>query len=462
MSEISLCSANDTDPYTGVDLTSGYKSNHRLLQANQISRRSSTIRLHVRWSTIAELPVVGIFLWYVLYPGLRQILPGYEQIDDLLLLMMLLVSITLTIGRGKLRMPHGLAIALLVINGVILASSLAHPSTWNDTPEFIYRANRAFIVLLYAFTCDLRIERLLRKIVWWCRFLVLLNLPVLLYNLGRYNITILLPANNDAVRGFFPFQNNDSITVLLVILVVCDAYTVIFQKRLRQIYFLAPEYVLLVATMNFKSILVVTFGLAIVVILRSRRPILYGGLLAAIVVIPLSFVYSTIYARFERINTSPVYIAAFTILEGNVSEYSWLVGTGPGSFTSPMAFESNSYLAGKYGLLALRNYWRDVYTGVTGTLSTWTSSALMMFGEIGMVGTLAFVFTLLWLTWQCLQQARYSAACLLGFVMGLYVIPVGVFLDSWSWGYEVTMLMLGVKAAYDIRRNHLLARGSRG
>ena len=407
---------------------------------------------NLRWSIFAELPVVTIFLWYLFYTGVNPLVSVYERVDDLLLLGMLLATVwQIARRRGRLRFPPMVAPSLFIVNGVIVASSLLHPSTLGDLPEFIYRTNRALIILLYVFAVNLDADRVFRHVVWISRFILLVNLPVLLYYLATYNISILEGINNDVVRGFFPFENNDSIAMLLTIMAVHDAHAVLFQKKLNYLWLLAGEYVLLVATMNFKVVIAVTIGLMIVTVLRSRRPIFYATLLLAIGLLPVWITYPSVSSRMGRIQSSPVYIAASTIIEGNVSEYSWFLGTGPGSFTSPMAFENNRYLTGKYGLLALRDYWRDVYKGPTGTLSTWSSSAITLFGEVGVFATFGFVFILLWLTWRCFLQVPHSGICLLGFIMGIYVIPGGIFLDSWSWGYEGIVLMLGAKAAADLR-----------
>lgn len=419
-----------------------------LVNAAQTSR----LRLNLRRSWLARLPVLALFLWYLFYTGLAPVLPVYERLDDLLLVFMLLVSaVQVVVNRGRLRMPRGVALGLILINGVIFSSSLLHPATWPDVPEFAYRANRTFIVLLYVFACAVDADQVIRQFVTICRVLLVLNLPALLYNLGRYNVRILQAENNDFVAGFFPFSNNDSITMLLVVLTLFDAHAVLFRGRLRQIWLLAFEYFLLLAMMNFKVAVMVTGALALAAILRSRHRVQYTVLFACIAFLPALLVVPSIIERIPAIQNSPVIVATTQILGGEVTEYNWLVGTGPGSFTSPMAFSNARYLTEKYGLLAKYLYWTGDHQRITGTLTRWTSSALALLGEIGFVGALAYVLVLLTLTWQCLQNVRNSPASLLGFAAGLYVVPVGIFLDSWTWGYEVLLLMLGAKAAADWR-----------
>jgi hypothetical protein len=416
----------------------------------------------VRWSMISKLPALMLFLWYVFYTGLSRLVPYYEMVDDgILILMLAITAIQILRRNGRLRFPNIIVIGLLFVNLIVLLSSLINQVRLADTVEYIIRINRAFIILLYVFGCDLDIERLLQQFVSICRVLLVLNLPAMLYYIVKYNITLLQTENNDMVRGFFPFGNNDSIVLLLVIILLYDAYAVLIQQNITRAIFFGSEYLLLVTTLNWKIIIMTTVGLALIAFLRARYKLRNALILALVFVLPAIVVTSEIVRRFNGVAaTSPTYFAAEMILSGKVAEYNWLLGTGPGTFTSPMAYENSQYLTGKYGLLALKYYWSEVYKGPTGTLTTWTSSALILLGETGVLTTVIVVFLLFWLVWQCYIGLEYSPACLMGFILGLYILPIGVFLDSWSWGYEVMMLMLGVKAAADwkiLRRDHLMS-----
>ena len=411
--------------------------------------------LQIRWSTIDKLPALALFLWYVFYTGFSRLVPYYEAVDDGILVWMLTITIIKILQHnGRLRYPRIIVICLLLINSIVFFSSLINQVRLVDTVEYVIRINRAFIVLLYIFGCDLDIERLFQNFVNICRVLLALNLPAMLYYLVTYNITLLRPENNDMVRGFFPFGNNDSIVMLLVIVLLYDAHAVFFQQETKLSIFFGGEYLLLVTTMNWKIVIIITVGLALIALMRTRnklRNILFLGLAFSL---PAAVVTPEILRRFNSVKTSPNYIAAEMILSGKVTEYNWLLGTGPGTFTSPMAYENSRYLTEKYGLLDLKFYWSEVFKGPTGTLSTWTSSALTLLGETGVLNTLIIVFLLSWLTWQCYIGLKYSPACLIGFILGLYIIPLGAFLDSWSWGYEAMMLMLGVKAYVDWKTLH--------
>ena len=411
--------------------------------------------LQIRWSTIDKLPALALFLWYVFYTGFSRLVPYYEAVDDGILVWMLTITIIKILQHnGRLRYPRIIVICLLLINSIVFFSSLINQVRLVDTVEYVIRINRAFIVLLYIFGCDLDIERLFQNFVNICRVLLALNLPAMLYYLVTYNITLLRPENNDMVRGFFPFGNNDSIVMLLVIVLLYDAHAVFFQQETKLSIFFGGEYLLLVTTMNWKIVIIITVGLALIALMRTRNKLRNILFLVLAFSLPAAVVTPEILRRFNSVKTSPNYIAAEMILSGKVTEYNWLLGTGPGTFTSPMAYENSRYLTEKYGLLDLKFYWSEVFKGPTGTLSTWTSSALTLLGETGVLNTLIIVFLLSLLTWQCYIGLKYSSACLIGFILGLYIIPLGAFLDSWSWGYEAMMLMLGVKAYVDWKTLH--------
>jgi len=126
--------------------------------------------LSVRWSTISRLPALALFLWYVFYTGLSRLVPYYETVDDgILILMLAITAIQILRRNGRLRFPRTVVIGLLLINLVILLSSMIHQVRLVDIAEYSIRVNRAFIILLYAFGCDLDIERLLQQFVITCR-----------------------------------------------------------------------------------------------------------------------------------------------------------------------------------------------------------------------------------------------------------------------------------------------------
>ena len=415
--------------------------------------RIDTIRLplHVTWSMVWSMPVVALFLWYILYTGLAPVAPYYDAFDEGILLIMLGSVGLRVLHTGRIRLPSSILLGLVLLNTVILFSSLVSSARIVDAAEYFFRANRAFIVLVYIFVYDLDAERLFDWFVKVCRFLLYINLPILLYYIITFNLSLLEPINHDTVRGFFPFGNNDSISAILIVVLLYDVHALFFRGEIRSVLFIGLTYFILVTTMNWKATLLVTGGIAVLAILRSRHKARNMTILALLVVLPSIVLFPVIFSRLERVKISPVYIAAETILRGEVQEYNWLLGTGPGTFTSPMAFANQQPLTAKYGLLARQHYWTEVYTGPTGTLTTSTSSALLLLGEAGVLATLGVLAMLGWMTWCCFRYSKDSPACMAGFVLGIYIITIGFFLDSWTWGYEVLLLMLGMKAATDLR-----------
>ena len=128
------------------------------------------------------------------------------------------------------------------------------------------------------------------------------------------------------------------------------------------------------------------------------------------------------------------------------------MGTGPGTFTSDSAIQSNTLLAKKYVHPVVE--WRiENFGSITGTLSRPTSSALTLFGEIGIFGVLLYVGLILYITYLNYKNLNLSYIFLTGFVMGLFVLIVGMFMNVWFWGTELFLLILSTKYLSDMIQN---------
>jgi hypothetical protein len=410
-------------------------------------------RLEIRKSTLALLPVYLLFLWYLFFTGFVETIPLYGVGDDILLLGLLLVVLTrIALRPDRIRIYPMAILAVGIIGGIIVSSALLTTGPLRIVLSFSFLIFRPLILLAYLIVLDVKVARLFQWIVTTAWVLVLYNLPAITYNLIRYNVSILQAAYNDVIVGFPPFGNNDALVGLYTILLCVAAHQIFFVGNGRSIPILVGTYALVLTTMSFKYAIFVTAALAILILIRSRhkvRNLLFFGAVALVAALAL---FPVIWPRVLRTNTSPVYIAAELLAKGMVQEFSPWVGTGPGNYASRLALDSQAPLAAKYGLLELRNYWENVYQGPTGTMTNFGSSALALVGDVGLLAAIVYVGFLLHLLWQNFRWAPRSTLCLVAFVMGLYAIALGIFLDTWFWGLEIYMFMLGAKQVWDFKR----------
>ena len=195
------------------------------------------------------------------------------------------------------------------------------------------------------------------------------------------------------------------------------------------------------------------FGLSILLISRSKvRNIL---LFSIVLVIPTIIFSPYIQRRFRSVQNTPVYQTAASIFKGEFDEHSMLVGTGPGTFTSPTAIDADSPLAHKYGLFEIKAWLEQLTT--TGTLTRLTSSALTLLGDVGVLGAILYILFILLIIYLNYRYIKVSYICFIGFAMGLLSLALGLFLDQWFWGLEIFLAILGVKYAYDLRKKHWLS-----
>ena len=397
-----------------------------------------------------------LFIWYILFPGLSRsgLIPYYQQIDDLIFLVMALFIIPkLFLNKGKIKIRRFYLEVTVLILIVIFLSMLYQRSSWKLTIEFTYLVLRPLILLFYIYIYDIQVGRVYNNIVLISRLLILINLPAVLKNLATYNISIISNQYADSVVGFFPFNNNDALIWLYTIVLLKDFYEAFIARGNRKYYWLfAFEYLLLLSTINVKYILLVTCLLGLIIFMKSRYKVRNIFLFSLVIIYPLIIFLPYIQIRIKAIETAPVYQITKDIIQNNINEYNPLLGTGPGTFTSESAIESNTLLAKKYVHPVIE--WRkENFGSKAGTLSRPTSSALTLFGEIGIFGVLLYVGLILYVTYRNYKNLNLSYIFLIGFVMGLYVLIVGMFMNVWFWGTELFLLSLSAKYLSDMALN---------
>jgi hypothetical protein len=389
--------------------------------------------------------VLLLFTWYVLYPGISGFIPFYDSFDEAIFVTMLgLALIKLPQKPGKIPLNPWAFWILLSLFVVITASTLFFQSSWQDVLKYSYLIFRPFILLVYITAYCLPGDRIFDHIVKISWIFLIVNLPAILYNLVRINVRVILPEYHDTVAGFFPFQNNDGLVGLYAILILHEAYKVLIARQTSRIFILAGLIVLLLSSMNNKYILMVMGVLLLLTIANSKHRVRNIVLMGVISIIPFILFLGYIQPQLWRITLSPVYIAAEMILEEQVSEHHLLIGTGPGNFTSPIAFDQRKELTEKYGLLELKRYWDEEYQGPTGTLTRHTSSALTLLGDLGIPAVLLYITFLTWGILRNFRRRNLSYIHILGFTFGAYALGIGMLMDTWFWGLEVFLLILSM------------------
>jgi hypothetical protein len=435
-----------------------------LIQQYKLQRSAfaSPIRFSLRFrvSSLLYIPLYVLLLWYILYPGLSRIVPFYDTVDELLqisLLMLILARIALRPRRLRI---HVVAWSVLLIITCITFVS----TTLNDVGiviffQFLYSVTRSLIILLYLTLLDIDVERVFNWFVTAAWLMIIYNLPAVLMNLAKYNVLILQAAYNDSIIGFFPFTNNDSLVFLYTIVVCAEGFRLFFKGDWTRVLFFAGAYGLLLTTMNFRYAMLVTVALTAVISLRGRRKFRNAFILGTITLLGALVLLPVIMPRIKGIQFSPAYIAAEKLYLGEVSEYSLVLGTGPGNYASPIAYERRAPLTARYGLLEVYNYWQNVYQGPTGTFTGFSSSLVTLFGDTGLIAGLSFMALLALGLWQCFSYSTKAPVCLLAFVMGTIAVVIGMFLNTWFWGLEILLFFMGIKHCWDIQTGRLSRPG---
>ena len=278
----------------------------------------------------------------------------------------------------------------------------------------------------------------------------MINLPVLLFKLVRYNFAILQSENNDLIVGFFPFNNADALPWMYVVVLLKDFYAIFVQNKFRYLLLFMFEFLLLLSSLNFKFFTIVVVCVSIVVVTRLKDKMRAVISLSLLSIYPVTLLLPLFHNYSNNLKNAPVYVTTQLIVDGVVKEYSMLFGTGPGTFTSPIAFETNSKITFQYGLTEMARYWSS-YGGPTGLLTRSTSSFLTLLGDVGYVVLFLYFIFILRLLIYNYRYVQKSHIAMIGFSMGLYAMVVGLFMDTWFWGIELFILMLATKYISDVR-----------
>ena len=424
--------------------------------------------LKIKVYSVHEYLVLFLFIFYVLYPGLSERVPFYDRIDDVVFLMMFGLSLPKLYSKsGKVRLLPEYFWVMVMVMAVIVFSMLYNRSSPTLAIKFVYISSRPFILLLYVSVYNLPIRRVFDAIVNISKILIVYNLPMVLYNIATTNLFTVFTQYNDRIAGFFLFANVDALTWLYAIVLLKEFHSV-FIRREKRFWLFVLLYFLLILAMNAKYIIMITFSIGIIIFSRSRNKLRNALLILLVFIGPVILLLPHLQKRISGIQYTTVYLSSNAIIRGKVEEHNLLVGAGPGLFTSPLAYETNSPLIYKklffvcgYGqancrnvsLADLKEYWQVKYQGTPGTFTRETSSALSLFGDVGVLGLIMYVGFILLLTWRNYRKITVSYINLTGFFMGMLSFAVGFFTDNWFWGVEVFIAILAAKYAADLSKH---------
>ena len=201
--------------------------------------------------------------------------------------MLMLGLSTVFFGKSEINFPRKLTIIILFVQSVCIASIFSNNVNITPASKYVYVISRPFIIIFYLSVFKPSIERFFATIIKLSRYLILLNLPVILFRIVYHNVLIL--ERNDLVRGFFPFNNNDTLVMLYTIVLVKDFYSFFIQKRRSKRWVFIFDYFLLLSSFNFKYILILTAIFGFILFIKSDHMVKNMFTMSIILIYPVIF-----------------------------------------------------------------------------------------------------------------------------------------------------------------------------
>lgn len=387
---------------------------------------------------IKSFPLYLLFFWYLLFTGLNEVIPYYSAFGNVVMFILLIVSFLPAKGFTKKInfIYYYLVISLIVI------SALLNKSSFNSFMWTLFYFIRPFSILFYIVRYKIITTKVIYNIVKTCRIVLYANLPFIIFNVFRYGSAIIKgDLAGDYIAGFFPFENNDSLVFVYVILLSYDIYFVLNRPVKRFLVEGLIVFIIFILSLNLKVIFLLFAALLLIYFklngLRIFRRFRSAFLLITLALISIPFllkVTEKTYNFDDILVSSPTMYVYTLLLTGSIPEYSYLLGAGPGNFTSPKAIETGSRLASEYGLTKMYEYFHDAIGLTTGTFTSITSSALIFIGEDGLLVTSLVFILLLTFSLSLFRDVMKSFQNFIGFIFSVIVIIVGFLLGDWSWG----------------------------
>jgi len=387
---------------------------------------------------IKSFPLYFLFFWYLLFTGLNEVIPYYSAFGNVIMVILLIISFLPVKGFAK---EINFKYYFLVIS-LIVISALLNKSSFNSFMWTLFYFIRPFSILFYIVRYKVMTTDIIYNIVKTCRIVLYANLPFIIFNVFRYGSAIIKgDLAGDYIAGFFPFENNDSLVFVYVILLSYDIYFILNRPLKRFLVEGLIIFTIFILSLNLKVIFLLFAALLLIYLklngLRIFRRFRSVFLIVTLALISIPFLLKATEKNYNFgaiLVSSPTMYTYTLLLTGSIPQYSYLLGAGPGNFTSPQAIETGSRLAGEYGLTKMYEYFRDTTGLTTGTFTSITSSALIFIGEDGiLVASLVFIL-LLNFSLNLFREVMISFQNFIGFIFSVIVIIVGFLLGDWSWG----------------------------
>ena len=391
--------------------------------------------------------VFGLFFWFVSFTYFNTRIPFYDKIEDLIFLTFLIFILAKSCLIQNLILPFNTK-WLFSFVGVTVLSAIFNNSSRIGVLKFYFIISRPLILFTFLASFNIPSEKILNKIIFWSRVLIFCNLPAIIYRLCYFNIGIL--EHPDAIVGFPPFTNNDSLIILYSVVFFKDFYDFVFRMQRKRILLLLFEMVLIISTVNMRTILAIILIIIWVIVSKLRKKILYLMFFGALAVLIVCFFYSIIYHYYTAIMSStPTIVVYRYIIQENSSFLRILIGAGPANFTSPVALDSKAPLAVKY-IQPLAEYIEALPT--SGALTRASSSVTTLLGETGLLGILSYSFLLFGVIKRLEGKITWSYQSFMGYAFFGMMMVFGFILNSWFWGANMFLTMLCTHASIRIQR----------
>jgi len=383
--------------------------------------------------------LIILAIFYILTANLGRAIPFYDTIDDILLTAMLLLGALKVTTESYNRINLMLLIITSTLMYIVILSSVYNDIKLTPAIQFMFIISRPLIIAFFIRVFRINVDSLFRSILKISRFILYSNLPMILYNLVKYNLRIILEAEyRDSIAGFFPFTNNDSLVIVYLLLFYNDFYDYFFLNK-KKFMFLVFDSFLILTTLSLKYIFLTIGTMMLIFILKSQRKMLITFTFLVILAAPIYILMPILKQYSNTVSHIPIFNIVAPILSGSISEHNIILGSGPGSFTSPIALRSNSNLSLKY-IKPYYLYFSNV--AITGTFTRVTSSFSTLLGETGILGLFVYIIFIILMLKNVYSKMHSSLICLAGFFAGINCLVLGIIFDFWFWGIDIFLLIL--------------------
>ncbi len=403
------------------------------------SPRDAAIRLFGWRSTVSMTWILpwAYFIWHILVPSVIKIIPSFKVLDYAFNSIMLAAGLAVLICGKRHFLNKNITALLVIITIPFLLSALWNRPSLSLGVMYYLSTIRPLILIFYLYVFNTDIEGLYKALVTTSFLLVAYNIPGVIFNLIRYNVSIFHGGMNDVITGVPPFSNNDSLVPLYLILFFHCFYKLLtpHAKKTKTFLWLFSLAFLLCTTVNLKYIVLTAFSAIILLQNKSLRikAAFAGGCIFFCIV--LSDIFGVFQHYWDNLDTIPIFKVMGSVVSENIDGYNLWVGAGPGMFTSSIAIKAGTPMAVKH-ILPFKDFYETIWH-TTGTFTRSESALSSLLGDVGLIGVILYLSFLIWLTITNYKNRSKHPLFMLGFACGINALVLGIFIDSWFWGLDI-------------------------